>query len=136
LGDVASSQIEEIKMKSATHLKATRQHLEAERVVLLERIAEVTQQLDAPEEQTSELVDMAASVETRQLQTTLLEQSQQHLQHIEAALQRLAEGRYGLCTLCGQPIASERLAVLPYTITCVTCQKQQEQIHGQHRSLA
>jgi DnaK suppressor protein len=34
-------------------------------------------------------------------------------QEIEAALQRIADGTYGTCDDCGQPISSARLQVLP-----------------------
>ena len=42
-----------------------------------------------------------------------------------AALERefagLAEGRYGVCDRCGQPIGAERLAARPAAVTCVRC---------------
>ena len=40
---------------------------------------------------------------------------------INAALDRLDQGRYGLCVLCQQPIGAARLAVVPYALYCVTC---------------
>ncbi len=43
------------------------------------------------------------------------------LAKVEAALERIANGTYGICEKCGKPIAPERLAVLPYATTCVTC---------------
>ena len=42
---------------------------------------------------------------------------------INAALDRLDQGRYGLCVLCQQPIGAARLAVVPYTLYCVSCAK-------------
>jgi RNA polymerase-binding transcription factor DksA len=46
---------------------------------------------------------------------------QQEIRMIEAALQRLQEGSYGLCTKCGEPISAERLALLPATPFCRNC---------------
>ena len=43
------------------------------------------------------------------------------LQRIDAALERLDEGTYGVCTACGEPIADERLEALPTTTRCITC---------------
>jgi DnaK suppressor protein len=40
---------------------------------------------------------------------------------IEAAKQRLVDGLYGTCTICGREIAAERLDALPATPTCVNC---------------
>jgi RNA polymerase-binding transcription factor DksA len=43
------------------------------------------------------------------------------LQEVEAALARIEEGTYGVCTGCGQPIPPARLEVRPRTATCVGC---------------
>jgi RNA polymerase-binding transcription factor DksA len=43
------------------------------------------------------------------------------LDEIDAALQRIAEGRYGVCVHCEQVIAAERLDVLPATPLCMGC---------------
>ena len=40
---------------------------------------------------------------------------------LDDALRRLAEGRYGVCDRCGQPIGAERLAARPAAVTCVRC---------------
>jgi len=40
---------------------------------------------------------------------------------IDAALQRITEGNYGICTKCHKPIAEERLIALPYAATCMKC---------------
>lgn len=43
------------------------------------------------------------------------------LAEIDTALARIAEGRYGLCLRCGEPIDAERLAVLPMAPWCMSC---------------
>ena len=40
---------------------------------------------------------------------------------VEAALVRVAEGKYGDCDVCGRAIAPERLEVIPWAATCVSC---------------
>ena len=40
---------------------------------------------------------------------------------IRVALQRLADGSYGRCVTCGEPIAPRRLAALPYATQCIAC---------------
>ncbi|NPC96561.1 TraR/DksA family transcriptional regulator [Nocardioides sp. zg-DK7169] len=47
--------------------------------------------------------------------------AEQRLAEIDAALERLAAGGYGVCTRCGRPIPPERLAVRPAASTCVSC---------------
>ena len=48
------------------------------------------------------------------------------LEAVEQALQRLADGRYGICIDCGQEIARERLLAQPIAIRCAACQAQAE----------
>jgi len=43
---------------------------------------------------------------------------------VEAALDRLKAGTYGLCVDCGKAIHSDRLAVLPAAARCVVCQSR------------
>jgi len=40
---------------------------------------------------------------------------------IDAALARLAAGRYGLCVRCGSPIVAARLEAVPEAAECVAC---------------
>jgi DnaK suppressor protein len=44
------------------------------------------------------------------------------LEDIDAALQRLEEDSYGICQRCAEPIAWERLEVLPMSRFCTPCQ--------------
>lgn len=48
------------------------------------------------------------------------------LRAIEAALARLADGSYGTCEDCGDPIAYERLRAQPTATRCVQCQQVHE----------
>jgi DnaK suppressor protein len=45
----------------------------------------------------------------------------QQLAAVDAALLRVAEGTYGVCTVCGRQIAGERLEAIPWAATCVSC---------------
>jgi DnaK suppressor protein len=45
----------------------------------------------------------------------------QEMSDIEHALEKFEKGTYGLCENCGQPIAPERLEVLPQAAYCVNC---------------
>jgi DnaK suppressor protein len=48
----------------------------------------------------------------------------QKLKLIDAALDRLTTGDFGLCVQCGEMIAPKRLAAIPWADCCVTCQEQ------------
>lgn len=45
---------------------------------------------------------------------------------VNEALERITEGRFGLCVGCGRPITRERLALLPYARDCRDCAQERE----------
>ncbi len=57
----------------------------------------------------------------RQHVAALVSQARDHLAQIDAALGKLADGRYGRCEDCGQPIGADRLAARPASPTCIRC---------------
>ena len=67
------------------------------------------------------LADMATVTYDRELDQGLEEGVQQTLDEIDAALERIDDGTYGSCEICGKPIAPERLEVLPWATDCIDC---------------
>ncbi|MFC0622627.1 TraR/DksA family transcriptional regulator [Kribbella deserti] len=51
----------------------------------------------------------------------LADQAQRRLTEIDAALERVAAGTYGICERCHRPIASDRLQARPVARTCTEC---------------
>ena len=45
------------------------------------------------------------------------------LEHLDAALKRMDEGKYGLCLGCGRRIPSTRLEAVPHTQLCISCKE-------------
>jgi RNA polymerase-binding transcription factor DksA len=82
---------------------------------------------DEPEEDSSaELshfdqhpADAASDAFEREKEFSILEQVQAELAAVDRALQRLDEGKYGTCEVCGDSITEERLAVMPATRFCI-----------------
>jgi DnaK suppressor protein len=60
----------------------------------------------------------------RELDEGLEEGAQQTLSEIDAALQRIEDGTYGICENCGKPIGAERLAAIPWTRLCIDDQRR------------
>lgn len=50
----------------------------------------------------------------------------EEIRDIEAALQRLASGTYGICVRCGNSIDRERLNAYPTAKRCLPCQELHE----------
>jgi DnaK suppressor protein len=51
----------------------------------------------------------------------------EQLQQIEKALARIAEGEYGLCSVCGRDIPQSRLDAVPWATLCVRDQEIADQ---------
>ncbi|MGO4190369.1 TraR/DksA family transcriptional regulator [Arthrobacter sp. YAF17] len=51
--------------------------------------------------------------------SALLDQSRHGLAQIEAALERIETGTYGICAVCGEEISEGRLEARPWTPYCI-----------------
>ena len=69
--------------------------------------------------------DVATITYDREMDYTLEENSESVLREIEAALQRIEEGRYGTCEICGKPIEEGRLEAIPWTRLCLDDARKQ-----------
>jgi RNA polymerase-binding protein DksA len=70
------------------------------------------------------LADMATATYDRELDEGLEEGAQNTLEEVEAALQRIGEGSYGVCEVCGEPIGAERLSAIPWARLCIDDQRK------------
>jgi DnaK suppressor protein len=106
---------------TAPDTSVVRATLEAERDRLRSGLEEG---IVAPEPMTYGSQAAAASqVFEQQRDLALRDHNTQHLEHVEAALARLADGSFGACLRCGRPIAPERLEALPWAAYCIDCQR-------------
>lgn len=87
----------------------------------------------AAEARENESDDWAQADAERDLAFALGERESAELIAIDAALQRVADGSYGLCIDCGNAIANARLHATPTALRCVDCQAKAEQARGAAR---
>ena len=59
----------------------------------------------------------------------LLAEAKAAMRQVGLAQLRLAEGQYGLCLRCGEPINPARLQALPASEFCLACAEQQARGH-------
>jgi RNA polymerase-binding transcription factor DksA len=105
-----------------------RRRLETEREETLGRLASLTDDYDgvvaasldtnADDEHDPEGVTIA--FERSQI-GALVKQVQRHLVEIDAAIERLETGTYGVCERCGAAIGEGRLEARPEARTCIRC---------------
>jgi DnaK suppressor protein len=60
------------------------------------------------------------------LDLAMLQMKAEMLHHVDAALRRLAVGRYGDCIDCNKEIPDDRLRALPFAARCVACENARE----------
>ena len=63
--------------------------------------------------------DLASATLDREVDYTLTENSEQVLAEIDSALQRIEDGTYGKCGVCGKEIGVERLEAYPWASLCI-----------------
>jgi DnaK suppressor protein len=109
-------------MATAQEMLQAERDLALERVAALERefagLAEAASAAGTDDEHDPEGATLAFE---RQHAAALLDAARTQVSAVDAALERVAQGRYGVCEVCGQPIGAERLAARPSATTCVRC---------------
>jgi DnaK suppressor protein len=73
--------------------------------------------------------DRANASQNSEMTWLLNSQERNLLGLIDSALARIRDGIFGECEHCGQEIGFKRLAAIPWTRYCITCQELLEE-HG------
>ncbi|HEY8448797.1 MAG TPA: TraR/DksA C4-type zinc finger protein [Thermomicrobiales bacterium] len=80
------------------------------------------------------LGDDGSSLTEQERIATVRSDIEELLQKVDAALERMDEGTYGICERCHKPINEERLEAFPYVQFCIECQSFLERQHAMHRA--
>jgi DnaK suppressor protein len=72
------------------------------------------------------IADNATETFMRELDNGLEENADHLLVEIDAALQRIENGTFGTCLVCGKPIGEERLEAVPWATLCIDDKRKQE----------
>lgn len=78
--------------------------------------------------------DDAIADAAAELDVAMVMRESRELQDIEAALQRIHDGSYGICIDCEDVIGHARLKAYPTAQRCLTCQEAYERAHGASRT--
>jgi len=57
----------------------------------------------------------------------LIENEEEMLRDINDAIDRIEEGTFGKCEVCGKAIHRKRLKAIPHARLCIVCQRDEEQ---------
>lgn len=76
--------------------------------------------------------DAGSEAEVRDLTIRLLDKDREQLFEIDAALERIRLGFYGICEVSLEPIPKKRLQVRPFCRLTVKCQEEYEKKYGSY----
>ena len=76
--------------------------------------------------------DAGSEAEVRDLTIRLLDKDREQLFEIDAALERIRRGTYGICEISLDPIPKKRLEVRPFCRLTVKCQEEYEKKYGSY----
>ena len=77
-------------------------------------------------EEMGDEADTAREVSETELALSVAEIRSSEVAEIEDALRRIVDGTYGVCDMCGEPIAAVRLRAAPSARLCLPCQRKSE----------
>lgn len=76
----------------------------------------------------ADALDLAVSESNRDFSLRLADRERRLMTKIRHALNRIAEGEYGVCESCGAPIMYKRLLARPVATLCIDCKTEAEQL--------
>lgn len=99
-----------------------RQQLTARQITIQQRLQKITRDVQHVNEPlNADFAEQAVQRENDEVLDALDNSIRAELEQIQATLQRLDEGTYGVCESCGKPIPLKRLEALPHATRCVAC---------------
>jgi DnaK suppressor protein len=120
-GPVQQQQIEELRNRLIEKQDELRDAIERDN----EQLGE---QLDRSQSGEAHLdfnhpADMVGADSDYEKELNLLRRERSELAEVGEALERIAEGSYGVCEECGEEISFARLKAVPQTTHCISCQE-------------
>jgi len=73
------------------------------------------------------MADQGTDTQEREKAFFFAHREGRYLDHLERALERIADGSYGQCVECGQLISKTRLEAVPHARMCIECKQREEE---------
>ena len=107
-------------------LTRLRKQLDSERAAAVDELREYgadpdSQRVEKIPGVDENFADLAQATAERSEIYALIEQTRARLAEVDAALEKMDEGTYGVCVDCGAEIAEARLEARPLSVRCVEC---------------
>jgi DnaK suppressor protein len=92
-------------------------------IKITERLSEAVRD---PEERAIDLYDVSTQSYSKEQLYSSCNRDRETVLSIQAALEKLKNGEYGICDECEQVINEKRLKALPWVRLCLDCQNKRE----------
>ncbi len=74
-----------------------------------------------------DVTDRASQESDRNFELRMRDRERKLVKKIREALQRIDDGTFGICEVCGKNISEKRLMARPVTTLCIECKTKQEE---------
>jgi len=78
-----------------------------------------------------DITDRASLESDRNFELRIRDRERKLIKKLQEALQRIDDGTFGICEICGENISEKRLMARPVTTLCINCKTKQEQLEKQ-----
>lgn len=72
------------------------------------------------------MADQGTDAQEREKAFLFAHREGRYLDHLERALERIENGKYGHCVECGELISKARLEAVPHARMCIACKSSEE----------
>ena len=112
-------------MKQET-MEYFRHVLHEEMRVLLDDAGKTVSEMTADTTNFPDPNDRATQESDRNFELRIRDRERKLINKIKEALERIDEGTFGICELCGEDISEGRLKARPVTTLCIDCKMEEE----------
>jgi len=74
-----------------------------------------------------DVTDRASQESDRNFELRIRDRERKLVKKLREALQRIDDGTFGICEVCGKDISEKRLMARPVTTLCIDCKTKQEE---------
>jgi DnaK suppressor protein len=118
---------------SSEELSRLHQMLQLQLEELMSTARENLHQLTDVRDTDADALDLAVNESSRDFSLRMADRERRLMGKIRLSLQRVQEGEYGVCELCGDAITYKRLLARPVATQCIDCKTQAEHLEGHRR---
>ena len=112
---------------SPTDFEEFRQLLTDEKKRLLQKAAHtIENEIELSKDDMADEADLASALTDQNLSLRLRGRERALMEKIDLALERIEDGEFGECVVCGEDITEKRLRARPVTTMCIACKEEQE----------